>query len=79
MPPLSDELEEEARALPQGSPLRHRSAGVRPLLIGEAVSSLTLDEGQNVGIDDIRVSRHQPVWETRIDFERGILEQFGLQ
>jgi hypothetical protein len=41
--------------------------------------SLTLDEGQNIGIDDVRMGRHQTMREARINLERAIFEQFGLQ
>jgi hypothetical protein len=49
------------------------------VLSARSIFSLMLDEGQNVGIDDIRMGRHQPVREARINLERAIFEQFGLQ
>jgi hypothetical protein len=47
--------------------------------IHAAVSDLRLDEGEQVGIDDVRMRRRHPVGKSLVNLERGILDQFGLQ
>src|SRR5580698_8464632 len=47
--------------------------------IHAAVSDLRLDEGEQVGIDDVRMGRRHPVGKSLVNLERGILDQFGLQ
>ncbi len=37
------------------------------------------NEGQDVRVDDVRVTGHEAMWIPGIDFERSVLEQLGLK